>query len=74
MHGPFDKSPEGQPNIYQNWNIKLLALPLLLAVALIGYIVSHPDTARWVAKGVQAELFGGGSPPDVTQSKRLVHH
>lgn len=58
MHGPFDKSPKGEPNIYQSWSMKLLALPLLLAIALIGYVVSHPDIARWVADGVQAGFAG----------------
>jgi hypothetical protein len=58
MHGPFDKSPKGEPNIYQNWSMKLFALPLLLAIALIGYVISHPEVSKWVADGVQAE-FGG---------------
>lgn len=63
MHGPFDKSPKGEQNIYQNWSMKLFALPLLLLIALIGYAVSHPDVAKWVAEGVQAEFAG----TDVTQ-------
>jgi len=56
MHGPFDKSPKGEPNIYQSWSMKLVALPLLLAIALIGFVVSHPNTVRWVADSVQAEF------------------
>ena len=64
MHGPFDKSPKGEQNIYQNWSMKLFALPLLLVIALIGYIVSHPDVAKWVADGVGAEFTGTAVAPE----------
>src|SRR5262249_44856155 len=70
MHGPFDKSSKGEPNIYQSWSIKLVALPLLLAIALIGYVVSHPHVVRWVADGVQAELADIGIGPDGVLPKR----
>ena len=53
MHGPFDKHSKGEPNIYQNWNMKLIAVPMLLAIALIGYVVSHPEVIKWVADGVR---------------------
>ena len=66
MHGPFDKSPEGEPNIYRSWSMKLFALPLLLVIALIGYIVSHPEVGKWVADGVQAEFVGTGQLPGAT--------
>ena len=56
MHGPFDKSPKDEPNIYQSWSMKLVALPLLLAIALIGYVVSHPSVVKWMADGVLAEF------------------
>ena len=57
MHGPYDKSPEGEPNIYRSFNMKLIALPLLLAIALIGYVVSHTGVIKWMADGVQAEFI-----------------
>ena len=69
MHGPFDKYSKGEPNIYQNWNMKLIAVPMLLAIALIGYVVSHPEIIKWVADGIQAEFAdsdagsGGATPP-----------
>ena len=74
MHGPFDKSPDSQPNIYQSWSIKLFALPLLLAIALIGYVVSHPDVVKWVVDGVQAELAGTDHNIDKAPSKRMALH
>ncbi len=72
MHGPFDKSPEGEPNIYRSFNMKLVALPLLLAIALIGYVVSHPGVMKWVADGVQAEFIGMDVGPEGTLRKRVA--
>lgn len=62
MHGPFDKSPDGEPNIYRSWRMKLIALPLLLAIALIGYVVSHPGVGKRVAEGMQAGSAGSHRP------------
>ena len=50
MHGPFDKSPQGEPNIYRNWSLKLFALPFYLVIALIAYAVSHPQVAKWMSE------------------------
>lgn len=72
MQGPFEKSAKGEPNIYQNWTMKLFALPLLLAIALIGYVVSHPDVAKWVADGVQAEFVGTDIVPDLAPPTRVA--
>ena len=72
MQGPFEKSPKGEPNIYQNWSMKLFALPLLLAIALIGYVISHPDVAKWVADGVQAEFVGTDIVPDLAPPTRVA--
>ena len=56
MHGSIDKSPQADQSIYRSWNIKLIALPVLLVIALIGYAVSHPDVSRWISEAVQAEF------------------
>jgi hypothetical protein len=72
MHGPFDKTPQGEPNIYQSWSIKLFALPLLLVIAIIGYVVSHPHVAKWVADGVQAEFVGTDMVPDLAPPTRVA--
>lgn len=64
MHGPFDKNSKGEPNIYQNWNMKLIAVPMLVAIALIGYVVSHPEVIKWVADGIQAEFADSNAGPE----------
>jgi hypothetical protein len=58
MHDSFDEPPEDDQNIYQSWSIKLIALPLLIVIALIGMVVSHPSAVKWVSDGTQAELVG----------------
>jgi hypothetical protein len=72
MHGPFDKPPEDEPNIYRNWSMKLFALPLLLVIAFIGYIVSHPEVGKWVADGVQAEFVGTDMVPNLAPPTRVA--
>ena len=72
MHGPFEKARKGEPNIYQSWSMKLVALPLLLLIALIGYIVSHPDIAKRVADGVGAEFVDSNASPDSASAKRVA--
>jgi hypothetical protein len=73
MHGPLEKSKGGEPNIYQNWNMKLLALPLLLAIALIGFAVTHPNVGKWVADGVQAEFSMPDQPRDASSARMAKH-
>jgi hypothetical protein len=72
MHGPFEKARKGEPNIYQSWSIKLVALPLLLLIALIGYIVSHPEVAKWVADGVGAEFVGSLVAPEPASPTKIA--
>lgn len=72
MHGPFDKTPKAEQNIYQNWSMKLFALPLLFAIALIGYVVSHPGIAKWVADGVQGEFASTDSVLDLESPTRIA--
>ena len=72
MHGSIDKSPQADQSIYRSWNIKLIALPVLLVIALIGYAVSHPDASRWISEAVQAEFVGTDLVPDLAPSKQLA--
>ena len=71
MHGSIDKSQQANQSIYRSWNIKLIALPVLLVIALIGFAVSHPDVSRWISEAVQAE-FVGTDLPDLAPPKQLA--
>jgi hypothetical protein len=70
MQGPVEKQPRG--SVYRNWDIKLLALPVLLVAALIGFVVSHPDVSKWVAAAAQAEFVGTDFVPELAPPTRLA--
>jgi len=72
MQDPVDKQSRDSQSAYRNWDIKLMALPVLLAAALIGYVVSHPNVSKWVAEAVQAEFVSSDLVPDVAQPTRLA--
>ncbi|QPF83034.1 hypothetical protein IC762_25300 [Bradyrhizobium genosp. L] len=59
MHGSFDKRQhQDEQTNYQSFSIKLVALPLLVLVALIGMAVSHPAAVKWISDAAQAEFVG----------------
>jgi hypothetical protein len=52
--------------------MKLFALPVLLAAALIGFVVSHPGISKWVADAAQAEFAGTDLVPDLAPTTRVA--
>jgi hypothetical protein len=72
MHGSSDQSPQDDQSIYRSWTIKLIALPVLAAVALIAYAVSHPETAKWISEAAQAEFIGSGLVPALAPPAQLA--
>jgi hypothetical protein len=58
MHGSFDNQPRDSKSAYRNWNMKLIALPILGVVALIAFAVSHPGASKWISEAAQAEFVG----------------
>ncbi|MGB8401746.1 hypothetical protein [Bradyrhizobium sp.] len=76
MPGLLDKPPQDDRRIYRRFGIKFVALPALIAIALIGLVVSHPSVSQWTSEAVQAEhgateLFGTDLVPD-TPPRRLA--
>jgi hypothetical protein len=77
MHGSFDKQPQDEQSNYQSFSIKLVALPVLVLIALIGMVVSHPAAVKWISDAAQAEFvgseFGGTDPvPDVARPAQMA--
>jgi hypothetical protein len=72
MQGPVEKQPRDSGNVYRNWDVKLFALPVLLATALIGFVVSHPGASKWVADAAQAEFVGTDLVPDRAPPTRVA--
>ena len=56
MHGSFDKQPHDEQSNYRSFSIKLVALPVLLVIALIGMLVSHPSASKWISDAGEAEF------------------
>ena len=61
MQGPVEKQPRDVRSVYRNWDIKLFALPVLLAAALIAFVVSHPGAFKWITDAAQAVPVTGGA-------------
>jgi hypothetical protein len=60
MRGSFDKQPHDDQSADQGWSMRLVALPLLVLVALIGMVLSHPSAIKWISDAAQAEFVGTG--------------
>ncbi len=72
MHGSFDKQPQDDQSVYRSFSIKLVALPVLIIVALIGMAVSHPAAIKWISDAAQAEFVGTDLVPDLTPPTQLA--
>jgi hypothetical protein len=76
MHGSIDKPPQDEQNNYRSFSIKLVALPVLLVIALIGMLVSHPSASKWISDAAQAEFasefIGTDVVPDLAPPTRVA--
>ena len=72
MHGSLDKPPRDDQSSDRGWDIKLVALPILLVIALIGLAISHPSASRWISEAAQAEFVGTDFVPDLAPPTRLA--
>jgi hypothetical protein len=72
MHGSFDNQPRDSKSAYRNWNMKLIALPILGVVALIAFAVSHPGASKWISDAAQAEFVGMDFVPDLAPPTHLA--
>ncbi|GKQ52907.1 hypothetical protein [Bradyrhizobium sp. Ce-3] len=55
MQGPFDNRQQDPESSY---SIRLIAVPVLVIVAVIGMLVSHPAAVKWISDAAQAEFAG----------------
>ncbi len=72
MHGSLDKSGRNENSLVQRWGIGFLALPALLAVALIILAVVQPAASNWISEAVQAEVAGFNVMPEVAPTQQLA--
>ena len=64
MHGRFGQSNRNDNSIYRKWWMGFIALPLVLAAALLVLSFLQPPTANWIAEAVEAEFTRIGLMPE----------
>ncbi len=64
VHGMLKKSGGTVSRIYQTWGIGIFALPVLVAIALVGLVLSRPGASNWMPEAVRTEQFGPCGPID----------
>jgi hypothetical protein len=64
MHGTIDRSGRTEKTGYGNWSIRLVVIPVLLAIAVAVLAVKQPDASRWISEAVQAEFAAPDLAPD----------
>jgi hypothetical protein len=72
MHGSFDQQSKDDQSVNRGWDIKLVALPILIVTALVGLAVGHPSASRLISEAAQAEFVGTDLMPDLAPPTRLA--
>jgi hypothetical protein len=58
MQDMFGKSRKTVEAIYRRCGIGVFALPALVAIALVGLVLTHADSSGWITESVKAEFMG----------------
>ena len=66
MHGSFDRRDENQNRTERSQRVGFLALPVLLAIALVGLVIIQPSASKWISDAAQLEFAG---LPDVAPTE-----
>lgn len=72
MHGSFDRPPRDDQSSDRGWDIKLVVLPVLVVIAIIGLALSHPSASKWISDAAQAEFVGTDFVPNLAPPTRLA--
>jgi hypothetical protein len=66
MHGTFERNGENikRADSIRNRNIGVLALPTLLAIAMVALVLTQPAMSTWIAEAAQAEFAAGSLPSE----------
>lgn len=59
MHGTFERPREARDrSIRRNRDLGFLAIPTLIAIALVVLMITEPDASKWISEAAQAEFAG----------------
>ena len=69
MQGLLDKSGETVNRIYRRWGIGVFALPVLLAIALVGLAMTPRAAPSWISEAAEAEFTGANYRPEAVPAQ-----
>jgi hypothetical protein len=70
MHGTFEKSREVRDNnVRRSSGVGFLAVPVVIAVALVGLAIAKPEVSTWIAEAAQAEFAGSVMMPEAAPTQ-----
>ena len=70
MHGTFERSRETRKDdVNRSSGIGFLALPVIIAVAMVALAITQPAVSTWIAQAAQAEFAGGVILPDAAPTQ-----
>ena len=70
MHGTFERSRETRnDDSNRGSGIGFLALPVIIAVAMVALTLTQPKVSVWIAQAAQAEFAGGIILPDAAPTQ-----
>jgi hypothetical protein len=72
MHGSLDRPPRDDQGSDRGSDLKRVALPILVVIALIGVALSHPNASKWISEAAQAEFVGTDFVPNLAPPTRLA--
>jgi hypothetical protein len=72
MHGSLDRPPRDDQSSDRGSDLKLVALPIFVVIALIGVALSHPNASKWISEAAQAEFVGTDFVPNLAPPTRLA--
>jgi hypothetical protein len=69
MHGSLKKPDKTERHISGSGDKRFLAIPAVLLIVLISFLVSHPVASSWIAQAAQAEFVGVDWTPDLVPTQ-----
>jgi hypothetical protein len=69
MHGSFERLSENNDRIHRSRDVGFLAIPILVAIVLVGVAMTQPAASNWIAEAAQAEFVGPGLSPEAAQTQ-----
>jgi hypothetical protein len=70
MHGTIERSREtSDRGTHRNSDIGFLAVPALIAVAMVGLVIFQPAASSWIAEAAQAEFAASFAMPEAAPTQ-----